>query len=138
MPTGILTADGGEERQVALRLRTRRLLCWTPRALGILFAAFIGLFALDIFNEGYGFWEALAGFLIHLLPTYLILIAVALGWRWEWLGALLFAALGIAYVVMAWGQFPWTTYLILTGPAFLVAALFLVSWSLSSGQRPHA
>ena len=118
-----------------MRLNPRRILVWAPRALGILFAAFIGLFALDVFSEGYTFWEAVTGFLIHLVPTYLILIAVALGWRWEWLGAILFAALGAAYMVMAWGQFIWSTYLFVSGPAFLVAALFLVSWSLSSGQR---
>ena len=118
-----------------MRRRTRRLLFWAPRALGFLFAAFIGLFALDVFDEGYGFWEAVAGFLIHLVPTYLILVAVALGWRWEWLGALLFAALGVAYVVTAWGQFGWTTYLIVTGPAFLVAALFLADWLLPGAKR---
>lgn len=66
--------------------------------------------------------------LIHLIPTYAILIALAIAWRWEWVGAILFAALGAAYVIVAWGQFPWTTYLIVAGPAFLVGALFLVSW----------
>ena len=120
-----------------MKLTARRVLLWAPRALGILLAAFIGLFALDVFSEAYGFWEAIAGFLIHLVPTYLILVAVVLGWRWEWLGALLFAALGVAYIIVAWGQIPRTTYLIVSGPAFLVAALFLADSLLPRDKRRH-
>jgi hypothetical protein len=120
-----------------MKLNGRRLLFSVPRALGILFAAFIGLFALDVFSEGYVFWEAVAGFLIHLVPTFLILIAVALSWRWASLGAALFAALGVAYIALAWGRFPWTTYLIVSGPAFLLAALFLADSLLPSDEGQH-
>jgi hypothetical protein len=114
----------------------RRIVVWTPRILGLLFAAFIGLFALDVFGAGYGFWETIAGFLIHLIPTAIILAAVALAWRRPWVGAILFFALGVWYLVTAWGQFPWTTYLIVAGPAFLVGVLFLISWLVRPG--PHA
>ena len=116
----------------------KRTLFWAPRVLGLLFAAFISLFALDMFGAGYGFWEAIAGFLIHLIPTYLILIALAVAWRWEWVGALLFAALGTAYVVIAWGRFPWATYVIVSGPAFLIGALFLTGWFLRGKLRAGA
>lgn len=105
----------------------KRILFWTPRVLALLFAGFISLFALDVFGAGYGFWEAIEAFLIHLIPTGIILIALAIAWRWEWLGAVLFAALGIAYVIVAWGQSDWVAYAVISGPAFLIAALFLVS-----------
>ena len=36
-----------------------QLLHWTPRILGILFAGFLGLFALDVFNEGHTFWRTI-------------------------------------------------------------------------------
>ena len=108
--------------------RMERVLVWMPRILAILFAGFISLFALDVFGVGYGFWESIAAFAIHMLPTALILIALALAWRWEWLGTLLFAALGAAYLVMAGGQFDWIAYAIISGPAFLISALFLISW----------
>mgnify|MGYP001138458901 CR=1 FL=1 len=110
--------------------QVRRILLWAPRKLGILFALFIALFAFDVFGQGYGMWGSIAAFLIHLIPTGLILIAVAVAWRWEWLGGLLFTALGMTYVVSAWGKFGWTAYLVVAGPCFLIAALFLVSWWL--------
>jgi hypothetical protein len=105
-----------------------RALFWAPRALCLLFAAFISLFALDVFGAGYSFWETIAAVLIHLIPTAIILAALAVAWRWEWVGAVVFTGLSVWYLVTAWGQFPWTTYLVISGPAFLVAVLFLINW----------
>lgn len=101
---------------------------WLPRILCILFALFISLFALDVFGEGYGFWETIVALLIHLIPTAMVLVALAIAWRWEWIGAILFVALGVWYVIMAWGKFEWTTYLLIAGPLYLIGALFLVNW----------
>ncbi len=101
---------------------------WMPRILCVLFAVFISLFALDVFGEGYDFWETIVALLMHLIPTGIILIALVIAWRWEWVGALLFLALGVWYVIMAWGEFEWVTYLVIVGPLLLVGALFLVNW----------
>jgi len=105
----------------------KSLIFWTPRILGILFALFLALFAFDVFGEGYGFWGTMVAFLIHLLPTFLVLVAVAVAWRWEWVGTVLFFGLGVGYIVMAWGKFEWVTYLTISGPLFLVGLLFLVN-----------
>ena len=56
----------------------KKILFWTPRILGILVAIFISLFALDVFGEGYGFWETLAALAMHLIPTSIVLIILAL------------------------------------------------------------
>ncbi|MFI5174687.1 MAG: hypothetical protein ACHQKY_07515 [Terriglobia bacterium] len=105
-----------------------RLLFWTPRILCILFALFISLFALDVFNEGYGFWKTLLALLIHLIPTGVILIVLAISWRWEWVGGILFPACGLFYLEKVWGRFHWSAYLIISGPMFLVGVLFLINW----------
>ena len=113
----------------------KQVVFWMPRILGILFAMFISIFALDVFGEGYNFWETLVALLIHLIPTGIIVIALAIAWRWEWVGALLFAGLGAGYVIMAWGRFEWTTYLLIAGPLFLIGALFLVNWFFRAELR---
>ncbi len=107
---------------------TKRVLFWTPRVLGILFAMFISLFALDVFSGGYGFWETILALLIHLVPTYIVVIALVIAWRWEWVGAILFIALAVFYVVWAWGRFPLVVYLSISGPLALVGVLFLFNW----------
>ena len=83
----------------------KRFLYWVPRGLGIAFAVFISLFALDVFGEGYGFPDVVVAFLIHLVPTYLVLIALAIAWRWEWVGAAVLWALGAFYIWMFRGDF---------------------------------
>ena len=106
----------------------KRLLFWTPRILCILFAVFVSLFALDVFGEGYGFWETIQALLMHLVPTGVILIVLAISWRWEWVGGVLFIALGVLYLAMSWGRLHWSAYLVISGPLFLVGVLFLINW----------
>lgn len=108
----------------------KRVLLWTPRVLGILFAIFISLFALDVFAEGYTLGEMLIAFTMHMIPTALVLVALALAWRWEWLGGLLFIGLGVYYIVMAGGRVHWAAYLAISGPLFLIGAWFLYNWTL--------
>ena len=76
----------------------KRAVYWIPRILCLLFAVFISLFALDVFSEGYGFWETIVALVMHLVPPGMILMALAIAWRWEWLGAILFVALGVGRV----------------------------------------
>ncbi|MEA3337584.1 MAG: hypothetical protein U9R25_16935 [Chloroflexota bacterium] len=111
-----------------LSKRWQSVLYWAPRGLAMLFAAFISLFALDVFAEGYSFGETIVALLMHLVPTGLVLFALALAWRWEWLGGVFFVGLAIFYLVLAWGKFDWTTYLIISGPLFLIGALFWGNW----------
>lgn len=107
---------------------TRRLLYWFPRILCLLFAVFISLFALDVFDGRHGLWQTLVAFAMHLIPTALLLLFLALAWRWEWLGTVLFGGLGAFYLVAFWGRFHWSAYALISGPLFLLGTLFLFGW----------
>jgi hypothetical protein len=107
---------------------TKNFVFWTPRILCILFALFISLFALDVFCKGDNFWQTLLSLFMHLIPTFVILIVLALSWRWEWVGGILFIAIGISYTVMAWGKFVLSVYFLISGPMFLIGILFLINW----------
>lgn len=106
----------------------KRVLFWSPRILALLFAAFITIFALDVFGKGYSFEELLVSLAMHLIPTALVLTALIAGWRWPWAGALLFAALGVGYLLLGRGRTQWSNYLIVSGPAFFIAVLFAAAW----------
>ncbi len=111
-----------------MNTRTKRLLFWTPRVLCILFAMFLSVFALDVFSEGYGFWQTIGALLLHLVPTFIMVIVLVIAWRWEWIGAVLFIALALFYLVSSWGRFQWSTYLVIPGPLVLIGVLFLFNW----------
>ncbi|MBE9103313.1 DUF7670 domain-containing protein [Vacuolonema iberomarrocanum] len=102
---------------------TKRMLFWSPRILGILFAIFLSLFALDVFNEGYSIGEAFLALLIHLIPTYLVVISLAIAWRWEWVGSILFIALALFYLASTGGG-SW----VISAPLLLIGSLFLLNW----------
>lgn len=106
----------------------QRTVVWTPRALCLLFAGFVSLFALDVFEGSLGFWQTVVALAVHLIPTALLLVVLAVSWRWEWVGAVVFSALGVLYVLLFWGRFHWSAYALIAGPLLLIGALFLVSW----------
>jgi hypothetical protein len=114
---------------------SKRILYWAPRALSILFIAFLSLFALDVFGQQLGFWQTVLALTMHLIPSFVLIAALILAWRWEWIGAVLYAAAGLLYVVWVVSmsrpvppgmRFIWA--LTIAGPAFLIAGLFLADW----------
>lgn len=110
----------------------QRVLYWIPRGLCIAFALLLSLFAFDVFEEGYNIGEVILAFLIHLVPTYIVLIVLALAWRREWIGALAFAGLGVFYIVITGGRQHWSAYLVISG------ILFLLNWLLRARARTNA
>jgi hypothetical protein len=114
---------------------SRRALFWTPRALSIVFIAFLSLFALDVFDEHLGLWRTVLALTMHLIPSFVLIAVLVLAWRWEWIGAALYAAAGLLYVgwvvsmsrpVPAAIRLIWV--LTIAGPAFVIAGLFLANW----------
>jgi hypothetical protein len=75
-----------------------KALYWTPRILAILFTVFIGMFSFDVFTEGFS-WLALGGFFIHNIPTLIIAGIVALAWKKEFIGGIIFIILGIIPII---------------------------------------
>ena len=107
---------------------TKRVLFWAPRILCILFALFLSLFALDVFDLGLGLGETMLALLMHLVPVFVVVIVLVIAWKWEWVGAVLFAALAVFYVVWTRGQFHWSAYLVISGPLVVISVLFLFNW----------
>ena len=115
-----------------------KILFWSPRVLGILIAIFVSIFALDVFGEGYSFWETIAALAMHLIPTLVILIVLGIAWRWEWTGGFLFVALGVLYITLFWEPSNLPAYLIISGPLFLVGILFLLDGCYRKANLPKA
>jgi hypothetical protein len=114
---------------------SKKVLFWMPRALSIAFIAFLSLFALDVFNEQVGFWRIVLALILHQIPVFVLIAALVLAWRWEWIGAALYAAAGLLYVVWVVSMsrpVPPAIRLIwiltIAGPALVIAGLFLANW----------
>jgi prolipoprotein diacylglyceryltransferase len=113
---------------------------WTPRILGILMILFLSMFALDSFAPNLSLWQQIGAFLIHLIPSYILVAALAVAWKWEKLGGWLFTVIGVVFSIAVFllnlnrnhfsaGQSMLTT-LIVAVPFIVVGILFLVSYRL--------
>lgn len=117
---------------------TRSALFWAPRLLGIAITLFISIFALDVFGQGYSFGEWAVAFFMHLIPTFVVLAALLIAWRWERIGGALFIFLGLLYIWMFWEPRRSLGYLLISGPLFVTGALFLLNHWLTKTSATTA
>jgi hypothetical protein len=69
---------------------------WAARILCILAIAFISLFALDVFSEGAGLGQKIAAFLLHMIPSFVLIIVLIIAWKHELVGGILMTLIGLA------------------------------------------
>jgi len=111
------------------------VILWIARALSVCFAAFISIFALDVFEGNKGFWETALELLIHLIPTYLVILILVLAWKKPLIGSVVYSILGLLYIIVAWGKFDWTAYALIAGPLFVIGILYFIGWRQQKQQK---
>ena len=109
---------------------------WIPRLLCIGAILFVSMFALDAFSPGLTIWEQVRDFLIHLIPTYVLILVLWFAWIKEKWGGLLYIAIGAITSVPVFllnyhrtGSF-WiglSIVFLINVPFIMVGALFLIS-----------
>lgn len=113
-----------------------KLFHWLPRIICMLAIAFVSLFAFDSFSPDLSFWEQMGGFLIHLIPSFILMGILILAWKKERVGGIIFIILGtILSVVLFAHNYKvnnsiWTSLLVILAisiPFVIVGVLFLVS-----------
>ena len=106
---------------------------WTPRILSILFLLFLAIFSLDVFGNGYTFWQTVLGLFMHNIPSLILLVILLISWKHELVGSIAFVLAGLVYIfiILFISQFEW--YMLLwilqiSGPAFLIGILWWLNW----------
>ena len=77
-----------------------KILHWIPRILCILAILFVSLFALDAFSPERTFWQNAAAFLIHLIPSFVLLAILFIAWRWEKVGGIILLIVGVVFGIL--------------------------------------
>jgi hypothetical protein len=104
-----------------------KIIIWLPRILGIGLVLFLSLFAADVFGE-YSGWQLAIALFMHLIPSLVLLAAVAIAWKRELFGAIAFLFGAIFYVCVIGFDGHWTWYAFISGPAVVVSALYFAAW----------
>ena len=121
--------------------KINKWLFWSPRIISIIFILFLAMFSLDIFGNGYGFWETIIGLLMHNIPVFILTVFLIVAWRLEWVGAVGFFLSGVLYIIImiinSARTFEWymlSYSLIIAGPAILIGILWLLNWKKRKTQ----
>jgi hypothetical protein len=80
--------------------RLIKITYWTPRILCMLAILLISVFALDAFEPGQTVWHQIMAFIIHMIPSFILIILLIVAWKWEKTGGILLLLAGLA-----WGFF---------------------------------
>lgn len=100
---------------------------WIPRILGILYICFISLFALDAFSGEVRFLEKIVGFIIHLIPSLVLILVLLIAWKNERMGGFLFVVLSLAFTLFFNTYRNWIAFLFISSPVLVIGILFVIS-----------
>jgi hypothetical protein len=95
--------------------------------LSIGFVLFISLFALDVFTGPFT-PMMFVGFLVHLIPSFILLGAIVLAWKYDLVGVVMFLGFAAFYIWSVGFDRPWSWYAGIALPSAIVGILFLVNW----------
>jgi hypothetical protein len=116
--------------------KSLKVLKWSPRIICILAILFVSMFAADAFGPGLTVWQQLAGFLIHLIPSFILTALLIVAWNFESIGGIIFIVLGVTLSPFIFMQnfknnhsviISSVIILTITFPFILAGILFMVS-----------
>lgn len=70
---------------------------WIPRVLIIAFIVFFSMFSLDAFSGNAPLLDKLAGFLIHMLPSLVMILFLVISWNRPVAAGVMFIVLGVVF-----------------------------------------
>jgi len=117
-------------------MKTQGILTWSARILAILAILFISLFALDAFNPELSLSDQILGFLMHMIPSFLLIGVLWVSWIEPRIGGLIFLSMGVvASPYLFWLNYSnnhsiWislTTVLLIPMPLVLIGVMFYFS-----------
>jgi hypothetical protein len=107
----------------------KSFLFWIPRIISILAILFVLMFSFDVFGGNEPITKKLLDFLMHNIPTLVLIGALIIAWKRELIGGILFIVLFLAscYFFRSFSGNPRS--LIVTSPFLLVGILFILNYT---------
>ena len=124
------------ENEVKMQ-RGNRVLTWVLRSLLILVILFFMLFSLDVFTEDASAWEMAMGFLMHNIPSFIMIAILIVAWKWEHIAGILLIVLAIGMMFFFGGPMDmmYGTWIMLSLPTILGILFLLNYYCINSGAR---
>ena len=113
--------------------RLIKIIHWAPRVTAIAIIFFISLFSLDVFDTQATTLQLLGGFLIHNIPSFVLLLILFFAWRRPQIGFWTFLVAGFLFTVFfVRSIYALSNFVLFVIPLWLIAGLFYADWKISS------
>jgi hypothetical protein len=123
-----------------------KLIHWLPRIICILAILFVSVFALDAFNPEKTISQQIGGFLIHLIPSFVLTIILIIAWKREFIGGILFTLIGLGFSPFIFihnykmNHSIWMSVLIvltITIPFVIAGILFIMNYKMKKKNQSY-
>lgn len=117
---------------------------WTPRLLCIGAILFVSMFALDAFEPGIPMGQQLLNFIMHMIPSFILMLLLFVAWKRPFVGGIIFALIGIVTSPLVYNlnynrtHVVWTSLsiiLMITVPFIVIGALFILDHFLQKQNK---
>ncbi len=108
--------------------RSAKLIHWAPRIAAILIIFFVSLFSLDVFGMEGTPLQLLGGFLMHSIPSIVMILMLVFAWRRPVVGFIAFLIAGLFFLRFVIFGADLGHFLLFSGPLLLISALFYADW----------
>jgi len=123
------------ERSKKTKKQRKGWLFWTPRVLALLFIAFFIVMSFDAFDGVSAWYLQLAGFIIHLIPAFVLIAIYFVARKKPWIGGWIYVGIGVFFTFF-FGQNDFLNGFLVALPIWVAGLLFL--WSakfLNKGNK---
>lgn len=121
-----LIAEVDHEIKEIFKIENLKFFYWIPRIAGIIFIIFLSSFALDVFHGYKSASLMIDSAISKLIPTFLMLIMLAIAWKKELLGGFLFEILFVLIFGLVISENPLPSDIVFFGPLPIIGTLFLI------------
>ncbi len=134
----VLASIWRQRRAGAVDPTLSRVVRLAPRLAAIVIILFVTLFSLDVFDEPGTPFQRAALFLVHSLPSIVMVIFLAVAWKRPVVGFAGFLLTGLAFLLLTTSAQFLGNLLLFTGPLLVIAALFYADWRWNAPVEPQA
>jgi hypothetical protein len=96
----------------------------------------VSLFSLDVLEMEASPLELLGAFLMHSLPSIVMIVMLAFAWRRPVVGFIAFLLAGLFFLRFVILGFDLGHFLLFSGPLLLISAMFYIDWRWLKPQAP--
>ena len=124
-----------KQKTIKAMTKKENITLWIPRVLCIAAILFVSMFALDSFDPGIPLGQQLLNFIMHLIPSFVLIILLVIAWKWQLIGGILFTIAGLGFspfvFMLNYNRTQSVTtslliILVITIPFVIVGALFIM------------